>query len=177
MAVVHRIYAQALLEAAKENGALERVREEFGNLAGVVADSAELRSLLANPQVDLRAKRDTLEQVLGDADPSLRNFVRLLAEKGRIDQLEEVHAQLERLIAAEERVLNLELTTAIELSDQDAGEIVKQIEEASGRRVEASRKTDPSLIGGLVLQAGSLRLDASVRGRLNQLRQELVTRS
>ena len=51
-----------------------------------------------------------------------------------------------------------------------------QIEQASGRTVEATRKVDPELIGGMILQAGSLRVDASVRGRLERLRHELVTR-
>ncbi|HYY76369.1 MAG TPA: F0F1 ATP synthase subunit delta, partial [Gaiellaceae bacterium] len=73
-------------------------------------------------------------------------------------------------------VLELELTTAVELSDEEAARVVRQIEDASGRRVEASRRVDPSIIGGIVVQAGSQRLDASVRGRLNQLRQELTAR-
>jgi F-type H+-transporting ATPase subunit delta len=54
---------------------------------------------------------------------------------------------------------------------------VKQIEQASGRSVVATRSVDPDLIGGIVIQAGSQRLDASVRGRLNALRQELTARS
>ena len=70
----------------------------------------------------------------------------------------------------------VELTTAFELSEDDASAIVKQIEEASGQTVEASRKVDPELVGGMILQAGSLRVDASVRGRLERLRHELVTR-
>ena len=54
--------------------------------------------------------------------------------------------------------------------------MITQIEKASGRKVEATQRVDPNLIGGLVLQAGSLRLDSSVRGRLDRLRQELKTR-
>jgi F-type H+-transporting ATPase subunit delta len=74
-------------------------------------------------------------------------------------------------------VLNLELTTAVELSDEDAESIVEQIEKSSGRKVEARRNVDPELVGGIVLQIGSMRLDASVRGRLERLRRELVRRS
>ena len=85
--------------------------------------------------------------------------------------------EFERLMAQEERRLTVELTTAYELSDDDAQQIVAQIEQASGRPVDATRNVDPDLIGGIVLQAGSMRVDASVRGRLNRLRQELLTRS
>jgi F-type H+-transporting ATPase subunit delta len=99
-----------------------------------------------------------------------------VAEKGRSAELDQIHDEWERLLAAEERVLELELTTAVELSDAEAAAIVAKIEQAAGRKVEASRSVDPDLIGGLVLQAGSLRLDGSVRGRLNGLRDELLTR-
>jgi F-type H+-transporting ATPase subunit delta len=134
-----------------------------------------LRTVLRNPQLDPRAKADLLEELLGGADELVRNFLRLVAEKGRIGEIEEIARELDRLIAAEERRLDVELTTARELSEEEARALVKQIEEASGRKVEATRQVDPNLIGGFVLQAGSMRVDASVRGRLNRLRQELVS--
>ena len=174
MAVAHRIYAEALLAAAKEKRRLELVREQFAALAAALAESNELADLLRNPQLEPAAKRDALEAALGDADELVRNFVRLVAEKDRIGELDEIYREWERLLAAEERVLEVELTTAVELSDGEAAEIVRKIEQAAGRRVEATRRVDPDLIGGLVLQAGSLRVDGSVRGRLEGLRQELA---
>lgn len=135
----------------------------------------ELRTVLRNPQIDPKTKAELLEELLGGADVLVRNFLRLVAEKGRIGDIEEIAREFERLMAKEERRLNVELTTAYELAEDEASAILRQIEEASGRKVEATRKVDPSLIGGFVLQAGSMRVDASVRGRLNRLRQELVT--
>jgi F-type H+-transporting ATPase subunit delta len=103
-----------------------------------------------------------------------RNFLRLVAEKGRAGEIEDIAQEFERLMAREERRLNVELITARELTDAEAGEIIGQIEQAAGRKVEATRSVDASLIGGFVLQAGSYRADASVRGRLERLRHELV---
>jgi F-type H+-transporting ATPase subunit delta len=176
VAVAHRIYAEALLEAARDADELPRVREEFDGLAGAVDASDELAELLRNPQIDARAKRDVLDAVLGEASEVFRSFVRLVAEKGRIGELQEIHAEWERLLAAAEQVIELEVTTAVELSDEDAEKLVSRIEEAAGRKVEATRHVDPELIGGLVLQAGSVRVDGSVRGRLEGLRQELLAR-
>ena len=153
------------------------MREELGDFVAAVEEVPELRELLRNPQVDPRARAAALQDVLGDADELLRNFLRLLSEKGRTGQIEEFHRELERLAAAEERRLEVELTTAVELPPDEERRILQQIERASGRKVEATRKVDPSLIGGVVLQAGSLRVDASVRGKLERLRHELVTRS
>jgi F-type H+-transporting ATPase subunit delta len=171
------MYARALLEAAKERGRLVAVREQLGDFAASAREIPDLRELLRNPQVDPRAKVSILEGLLGDTDELVRNFLLLLAERGRAAEVEEVQREFERLVAEEEGRIEVELTTAVELSDEEAREIVGQIERASGRRVEATRRVDRSLIGGIVLQAGSLRLDGSVRGRLNRLRRELVTRS
>ncbi len=132
---------------------------------------------MRNPQLDPRAKVSVLEDILGGADELIRNFLRLVAEKGRIGQIEEIASEFDRMMAVEERRLDVDLTTAYELSDSEAQALLKQIEEASGRKVEATRKVDPNLIGGFVLQAGSMRVDASVRGRLQGLRHELVRRN
>jgi F-type H+-transporting ATPase subunit delta len=176
MAAVHRVYAEALLEAAGEKGRLAEVREDLAEFAGAVASMDELRSFLRNPQIDSHVKRDALAELLADADELVRNFLLLLAEKGRIAEITEIHAEFERLIAQEARVLELELTTAVELSDDEAAQLVRRFEDAAGRRVEATRRVDPDIIGGIVVQAGSRRLDASVRGRLDRLRQELTAR-
>jgi F-type H+-transporting ATPase subunit delta len=130
--------------------------------------------VLRNPQLEPRTKVAVLDELLGGSEELLRNFLRLVAEKGRIGQIEEIAREFDRLMAVEERRLSVELTTARELSDDEARELVQQIEQASGRKVEATRTVDPNLIGGFVLQAGSMRVDASVRGRLQGLRQELV---
>ena len=135
----------------------------------------ELDAVLTNPETDASVKADVLDKVAGGSDELVHNFVRLVAEKGRAGELREIAAELDALVAAEERVIEVELTTAQALSDEEFGHILGRIEDASGRKVQASRSVDANLIGGLVLQAGSLRLDASVRGRLERLRQQLST--
>lgn len=153
------------------------MREEFADFLRTVAEVPELHALLDNPQLDPEAKNAVLEELIGDADELFRNFLRLLTEKGRIEEIEEIGREFERLCDEEEGVLKVELTTAVELTDQDAQTIVKRIEAASARTVDATRNVDPGLVGGIVLRVGSMRLDASVRGRLERLRHDLVTRS
>ena len=174
MSAAHRMYARALFEAAQEEGKLDVVHEQVGQLRDAVTAVDELRLLLENPEVDTRVKQDVLADVAAGADELVVNFVKLLAEKGRAAELDEVAAEFDALVAAEQRVLDVELTTATELSEQEFERILKQIETASGRTVQAERKVDPDLIGGIVLQAGSMRLDASVRGRLERLRHDLT---
>jgi F-type H+-transporting ATPase subunit delta len=174
MAVVARTYAQAIFDAAQDKGRLDEVREELQDFLAALRDVPELDALLRNPQLDPGTKADALGQILGGGEEIARNFLRVVAENGRAAQIEEIIREFEQLYAAQQQVLNVELTTAYELSDDEARAIVKQIEEASGRTVQAKRSVDPDLIGGIVLKAGTRLADGSVRGRLNRLRQELV---
>ncbi len=166
-----------MFAAAKEQGRVARVREDLGDFVEVTRQVPELHEILRNPQLDRRAKAAAADVVLDDSDPLVRNLLRLLVEKGRAAEVDEVAAEFERLAAVEEGQLSVELTTAFELTDDEARTIVEQIERASGRKVEASRLVDPGLIGGIVLQAGERRVDASLRGRLERLGRELATRA
>lgn len=177
MAVVHRTYARALYEAARDAKSVPAVREQLAAFVAAMRDVPELHALLVNPKLDQRVKRSSLEAILDDTAPIVRNFLLLLVEKHRAGEVEEIAREFERIASADEGRLDVELTTAFELSDDEARSILAQIEKASGRSVDATRKVDPSLVGGIVLQVGSLRLDASVSGRLTRLRQELTTRS
>ena len=174
MAVAERLYARSLFEAAKDHGRIEAVRRELQDFVETMELVPELRALLVNPQLDSRAKAAAVGDLYADADELVRNFLLLVAERGRAGQLEQILKEFEQLADAEAGVLDVELTTAFELPEDDARAIVAQIERSSGRPVAATRKVDPDLIGGIVLQAGSLRMDASIRGRLRRLREELV---
>ena len=146
---------------------LQQLREAF-------ASAPDLTVMLENPETESRVKADVLTQIAHGANELIVNFLRLIAEKGRAAELADIVDELDSLVASEQRILDVELTTATELSDDEFSRILERIESASGRKVQAERRVDPDLIGGIVLQAGSMRLDASVRGRLERLRHDLA---
>ena len=176
MSVADRVYARALYDAAVDRGNVKDVQAQLASVAEAMAEVPQLRSVIGNPQVDAGSKAAVLEAAAGEPDELVANFLRLVAEKGRAGSIEGIRAELDELVARAEGQLTVTLTTAYELSEEEAKDIVERIEQASGRRVEAVRKVDPDLIGGIVLQAGSLRADASVRGRLDRLALELGSR-
>ena len=149
------------------------MREDLNAFADAVQQVPQLRALLENPEVESREKVDALREILADADEFVRNFLLLVVEKGRAQELGEIVREFDALVAAEEGILDVELTTAVELSDAEATKLLEQIEQVSGRKLRATREVDPELIGGFVLRAGSHRADASVRGRLQRLGREL----
>jgi F-type H+-transporting ATPase subunit delta len=176
VAAAQRIYARALFEAAQGADRVDAVDADLGAFVEALDGSPELQAFLDNPQIESVAKADVLAQLTQGADELVTNSLRLLAEKGRADEVDNVYAEFRAIVDRSRRRIAVELTTANELSDAEATAIVERIEKASGRSVDATRSVDPALIGGLILQAGSLRVDASVRGRLERLRRELVTR-
>ena len=176
MAVAERLYAKALFEAADDSGRVDAVQRDLGEFAAAVEASPELSAFLANPQVDPAAKVGVLGELSEGSDDLVHNFLRLIAAKGRAGQIPGIRDEFQALVDRAQGRVAVELTTAFELSDDEAAAIVAQIEQSSGRKVEATRKVDPELVGGMILQAGSLRVDASVRGRLERLRHELATR-
>ncbi len=177
VSVVHRTYARSLFAAAKDEGRVGQARDDLAGFVEATRLVPELQEILRNPQLDKRAKSAAVDVVAGDSDPLVRNLLRLLVEKGRAGEVDEVGVEFERLAAIEEGQLSVELTTAFELTDEEARTIVAQIEKSSGRTIEATRSVDPALIGGIVLQAGSRRVDASLRGRLERLSRNLATRA
>ena len=152
------------------------VRRDLSDFVEAGRQVPELDELLRNPQLDKRAKTAAVDAVASDADPLVLNLLRLLVEKNRAGEVAQVAEEFERMAAVEEGELSVELTTAYELSDEEARAIVGQIEQRSGRKVDANRTVDPELIGGMVLQVGSRRVDASIRGRIEQLGRDLRTR-
>jgi F-type H+-transporting ATPase subunit delta len=150
------------------------VATQLGELRTAVQEVDELQALLTNPQIEARVKSDVLVSVAEGANELVVNFVRLIVEKGRAGELAAFADALDDLVAVDRDVLDVEITTADELTETSFAHVLKQIEKASGRQVKASRAVDPDLIGGIVLQAGSLRLDASVRGRLDRLRHDFA---
>ena len=175
MAVAQRLYARALFEAAQDEGRLEQVAADLAAAARALEEVPELSAFLRNPEVEAAGRAGVLEEISHGGDELVRNFLRLVSEKGRAGEIVGMSAELESLVARAQNRLAVELQTAQELSDEEAASIVKTIEAASGREVEATRSVDPSLIGGIVLQVGTFRADGSVRGRLERLRHELAT--
>jgi F-type H+-transporting ATPase subunit delta len=174
MAVAQRMYARALFAAADEAGRIDEVERDLGGFADAVDASPELAAFLANPQIDPAAKSDVLEQLSEGADELVRNVLRVTADKGRAGEITTIREEFQHLVDRSRGRIAVDLTTAYALSEDEAASIVRQIEEASGRSVDATRHVDQALIGGLILQVGTLRVDASVRGRIARLRDGLV---
>ena len=169
-----QVYARSLFEVAREHGKMDVVREQLALLADALDRHRELAIFFFSPYFSTVEKQDGLARVVQDADPTLINFVRLLIENHRMPVLFRIRHEYERLWEQENRLLPVEITSAVELDPQTTESLGRTIGERAGRTVTLAARVDPEIIGGIVLRVGNSILDASIRGRLEQLRRQVA---
>jgi F-type H+-transporting ATPase subunit delta len=170
-----RRYAEAAFQIAMRDGTVEVWRSEL-DLAGAVVEDPTVARVLANPAVALESRDAMVDSAIGPtvSGPVL-NLVKLMLRRGRIDQLPRVSAEFRRLDNARQGIVPATATTAAPLSQDDVRALVGRLEQMTGGRIELALQVDPSLLGGLVVRVGDRLIDGSVRGRLERLRNQLVS--
>jgi F-type H+-transporting ATPase subunit delta len=169
-----RVYASALHQAATDAGKVRDVDSDLEGLISALGENETLLRALVNPALPREAKRRVLARVLEHADPLARNAVLVLADHGRLELLVDLQTAYAELAAEDEQILTVEITTAVELRKKDLDALTKRITEAVGRQAQVTATVDPTLIGGLVLRARNVLVDASVKRRLEELRRALI---
>jgi F-type H+-transporting ATPase subunit delta len=171
---IARVYSQAVFEAAKDAGKLDAVREQLGQFADALDENRELAVFFFSPYFSSAEKRDGIKNAVSGAEPELVNFLELLAEKHRMPAIFRIRRELDRLWAQENRQLEVELTSAVQLDPEIAERVGDEIAKQTDRKVDLRTNVDPDVLGGLVLRVGNMVLDTSIRTRLERLRREIA---
>lgn len=174
MQAVPRVYAEALFDVARERGRLDEIGEELGRFADAVEAERELQVFLFSPHFSSAEKTEGLKRAVVDADPELRNFLELLIEKKRMTEVFRIRREFDALWKRERRLIDVTVTSAVELDPAVVSRIGEEIERQAGRRVELASRVDEEILGGIVLQVGNMVLDASIRNRLEKLRKTVA---
>lgn len=170
-------YAEALFAAAEERNELEEVLEELQDFTALVRDNEELREFFYSPQINERERRQAIDALTEGTKPSTRNFLKVLSDNGRTESLEDVVRRYGELVEEHFKRVEVELTTAVEISDSLEGRIKERLGDIlEGREVILQTNVNPDLIGGAVFTFGGVMVDSSVRGRLEGLRETMVER-
>jgi F-type H+-transporting ATPase subunit delta len=169
-----RVYSEALFAAAKEQGKIDLVRDQLGQLADVLEKRKELNVFFFSPLFSTREKKEGIEKVLSGADEIFVNFLRVLIDNHRMPVIFRIRRQYEALWQEENRLLPVEVTSAVELDEQTVRLIQERVEQQTGRHVELTRRVDDGILGGLVVQVSNMILDASIRNQLERLRRQVA---
>jgi F-type H+-transporting ATPase subunit delta len=169
-----RIYSEALFSAAKQAGRTDDIREQLRVFAEALEQNRELSMFFFSPQFSTREKNEGLERVLVGADDLFVNFLKLLIENHRLPVIFRIRRQFEELWREENRLLPVEVTSAVELDDEIARQIQERVEQQTGRKVELTKHVDDDILGGLVVRVSNMVLDASIRNQLERLRRQVA---
>lgn len=174
MAEAARVYAEALFEVAKEKGKLDAIRGELAQFAGALDGDHELQVFFFSPYFSTAEKVAGLKRAVSDADRELLNFLGLLIEKGRMQEVFRIRREFDGLWKQENRRIDVTVTSAVELDPAVVEKVGEEIERQTGQKVELASRVDDEIIGGIVLQVGNMVLDASIRARLDKLRKSVA---
>jgi F-type H+-transporting ATPase subunit delta len=174
MEEIAQVYSRSLFEVAKEQDKLDAIRDQLGEFTDALNDNRDLQVFLFSPYFSTVEKKEGLHKVLDGADPAFQNFLDLLVEKHRMPTLFRIRRQFEERWQEENRLLPVQVTSAIELDDETVEQISSRIAEQTDRKIELTTDVDPEILGGIVLRVGNSILDASIRNRLEQVRRQLA---
>jgi F-type H+-transporting ATPase subunit delta len=169
-----QVYARSLFQVAREHGRLDVLREQLAQFADALSEHRELAVFFFSPYFSTKEKQDALATVLDGADPTLLNFLKLLIENHRMPVIFRIRQEYERLWDEENRILPVEITSAIELDKATTESVGQKIGERTGRKIELASRVDPNILGGIIIRVGNSILDASIRNRLEQLRRHVA---
>ena len=174
MEEIGQVYSRALFEAAEDSDKLDVVREQVGAFADALAENRDLAVFFFSPYFSTEEKKEGLGKVLDGADDTVRNFLELLIEKHRMPAVFRIRQAYDKLWEEENRLLPVEVTSAIELDPETVEQIGDKIGERTGRKVQLESKVDPDILGGIVVRVGDRILDASIANRLESLRKQVA---
>ncbi len=174
MEAIASVYARSLFEVAQERDKLDKVRDELGEFADAMNESRELQVFLFSPYFSTKEKVEGLDKAISGADETIVNFLKLLIEKHRMPAIFRVRAEFDRLWEEENRLLPVQVTSAVELPQDTVKQIGDRIASQTDRKVDLSSIVDPDILGGIIVRVGNSVLDASIRNRLENFRKQVA---
>jgi F-type H+-transporting ATPase subunit delta len=175
-AAIAERYARALLELGQETHELAQLTEQIARVADVYAGNGELRAVLDNPIVAEAQREAVLRDVAArlDLKELAVNTLRLLARRRRLHALPDIAEALRTLSDQASGILRATVTSAAPLSPDYCEKLTRQLEHATQKKVVLDKRTDPSLIAGVVTRIGDHTIDGSLKGRLADLERQIL---
>jgi len=170
---IARRYAQGIFQLAQADHNLDAWRNELTQLEGLLQDDV-LRAAFANPAVTTPRRMELAQKLAPELRPATQNLLRLLIEHRRASEMPDIRQEFERMADDAAGIVNVALTTAIELGDADKRRYEGALAERLGKKVRMEYRQDPGLVAGATVQIGDRLIDGSVRTQLDRLRQQLI---
>ena len=174
---VARRYSTALADVVMSHGDTASVSAELSSWGQLIEQNPDLGTVFANPAIAHSNKEKVLDQLLAKTKPSktTSNFLRILLKNGRFSDLADINTKFASEIEARSGIVSAEILSARELPADEKKEFELSLERLTGKQININFTVDPNLIGGVVTRIGSTVYDSSVRTKLENLREQLIS--
>lgn len=170
-----RRYAQAVFDLAKQSGKLDEWRADLATLSAIFGGEQAITAL-EDPKLTDADRTKRIDTVLAaqKVQPLAMNFVRLLAQRGRLSLFHRIVEVFEEMYNKEKGIILAEVTTAIPLDEVHQKQVADKLAKITGKNVRLQLKTDPRILGGIITRIGDELIDASVASRLAALAEKMA---
>ena len=169
-------YSRALFEVAQEASELEKIENDIKNFAYLLINSLEIKNFIQNP-TQSKDNQNTVLNLLAEKlnfSKNLKNFMFLLIEKRRIFFVEKIIDSFLKLCAQKRGEVKASLISSKELSNDQIDKIKNDLSKNFSSKIKLDYKFDKSLIGGLIMQVGSIMVDTSIKNKLQQIENKMI---
>jgi F-type H+-transporting ATPase subunit delta len=169
-------YARALYELAKENSELNKVEDGMNGMKTLLSDSSDFKEMILNPTVTKEEKNKVIIKIVDQYNfcETLKKFLGFLTTKNRLFFLNQIIGSFLDLISSSKGELKAKLLSSKKLSKSELEKIRNELSKDFQSPIKIDYKHDPDLIGGLVIQVGSVMVDASIKSKLRQLQKSMI---
>ena len=171
-----RSYALALYELSKENSELDKIESEMKSFGQLFRESSDFKEMILNPTIKKEEKKNIISTITQSNNFSRtgKNFLGFLASKNRLFFLNQIIESFLNLLSKTKGELKAKLLSSKELSKIEIEKIEKELSLDFKSPIKIEYKHEPSLIGGLIIQVGSIMVDNSIKNKLRQLEKNMI---
>ena len=172
--VIANRYAEALFQLSEEENITKEIYNELHDVVEVIKNNKELDNVLKSPLVAKNEKTQLIEALFNNKiNNDLKNFLKILVEKGRISSLKSIELTFKELLNDKHNIIEGTVISAIALTEKQVKELEEKLSKKYNKNVTLENKVDESILGGVLVRLGNTQIDGSVKTRLDNIKDQL----
>ncbi|KHS56473.1 MULTISPECIES: F0F1 ATP synthase subunit delta [Terrisporobacter] len=172
--IIANRYAEALFELSEEENITKEIYNELNNVVDILKNNKDLDNVLKSPLVAKSEKVQLIETLFNTKiNNNLKNFLKILVEKGRISSLKSIELTFKELLNDKHNIIEGTVISAILLTDEKVKELEEKLSKKYNKNVTLENKVDESILGGVLVRLGNTQIDGSVKTRLDNIKDQL----
>ena len=173
--VIANRYAEALFQLSEEENITKKIYSELHDVVDLLKSNKELENVLKSPLISKKEKIELIEKLFSNKiNKNLKNFLKILVEKGRINSLKAIELTFKQLLNDKHNIIEGTVISAIPMQDKQIKELEKKLSKKYNKNVTLENEVDESILGGVLVRLGNTQIDGSVKTRLDNIKEQLA---